>query len=212
MNKIQRFRSKLRAKVTSRYSGLLHVFWINLVCLAFCVGVYSLLISPAGWGLMATAGLIIALVFGNFVEYSVHRWLMHKKVTGFKFLYDKHCREHHMFYDEEHMNADSKKDFYFLLFPWWAGPFIVSLGGALFMLALWALSVPTLFVAGFGIGVGLYYGVYEWSHLLTHQNNWFGHTLGQPHTTHHRHSIMHDCNFNIMIPLFDRVFGTYVKS
>lgn len=180
-----------------------------LLCTTFTTLIFAII--PVTSTFLAVIGVLASFIIGNFIEYSVHRWFMHKKQPGFGWLYRKHAREHHVFFDFDNMKAHNSRDYYFLLFPWWAVP-LVLLAGACAIMSVMYLFLPLSFVAGYGIGISIYYFLYEICHTLTHQSHTFGNSIGWPHKVHHCHKLMHSSNFNIVLPLFDWIFGTYEHS
>lgn len=155
----------------------------------------------------------LAFLVANGVEYRVHRGPMHHLRPHWKILFQRHTRQHHVFFDELHMSADQPRDYYYVFFPWWAiGLVIVT--AAFFSLPLgmlWSRNAGLLF---FAVAIG-YYLTYEWLHLSYHLpadsavgRSWLVRKLRRLHTAHHDVTLMTRCNFNITFPICDRLFGT----
>lgn len=145
-------------------------------------------------------GILLAVALGvltwSFMEYCIHRWLGHDK----RFIKNLFGTEHTMHH---------AKGNYFA--PWWK-----KIGAAVIVTAL--LAGPAVLVAGPTLGLawvgGLvgFYLTYELIHRLLHV--WEG--VG-PYANwarrHHFHHHFHEpgMNHGVTSPIWDVVFGTYVR-
>jgi hypothetical protein len=185
--------------------------------LVFGMGLLALLIclwKIENW--YASTWLIIgfSLVFGNFGEYAIHRWLGHKKQSWARLFYQRHTGDHHHFFVTELMTCDSKKDWRVLFFPAWL---II----AVILLVALPLGYALHLVLGADSGWGWASGViftylyYEISHYSYHLSaeHWLSRLPGlrilrQRHLDHHDLKLMHHACFNITLPLFDYLLKT----
>ena len=133
-----------------------------------------------------TTALLIGLLLGSFVEYTVHR-LMHKG----KFMGTRHAKHHRRFESQ----------------GWW-GEFIdYSRPGLLIVWAGFLVSVPA--GVGFALGTIGYAAFAAYAHQVQHEKPDLAFWLGSPiHYLHHRENMWHH-NFGIGVSFWDRLFGTY---
>jgi len=136
-----------------------------------------------------TIALVIGLMLGSFVEYTVHR-LMHKG----KFLGKRHAKHHRNFEAQ----------------GWWGEFTDYSLPGLLIALAGFLVSVPAGF--GFALGTFGYAAFAAYAHQVQHEKPDLAFWLGVPiHYLHHRENMWHH-NFGIGVSIWDRALGTYKAS
>ena len=207
----QQFRQQYRQKISKSYSGPIHV------CLVFAMGLTALLGSLwqiEHWSASTWLIILFSLLFGNFGEYAIHRWLGHKKQPWARLFYSRHTGDHHHFFVTALMSCDSKKDWRGLFFPAWLIVavilFIALPLGYLLHLALgadagWAWACGVVFT----------YLYYEASHYSYHlpAEHWLSRLPGlrvlrQRHLDHHDPRVMHHACFNITVPLFDYLLRT----
>ncbi|HEX5356409.1 MAG TPA: sterol desaturase family protein [Aquabacterium sp.] len=208
---VQAFRQRYRAQVSPHYSALLHaafVFGLGLTA-------YGALLSqvqqalPWQW-LAAPLGL---LVF-NAAVYLVHRELGHHKRSWAALFYARHTGDHHSFFSEREMSYDSWLDWRVILFPPWL---IVVYLAAFVAPSVWIISALVDANTGwiFGAHATMGYLLYEFFHTCHHlpDGHWLTNLpwlreMRQLHRLHHRRDLMHTHNFNIVLPLMDKVCGT----
>ncbi|HYD48480.1 MAG TPA: sterol desaturase family protein [Terriglobales bacterium] len=205
-------RARMRAATPPRYSWRRHVALI----VAFVAAALMTVMSQLGSISLRDAGALLGiLLFLNLGEYSTHRWTMHRRSFP-RAVHHRHVVEHHGFFTYQHSATESWADLRWVLFPWWALPLLVA-GVAPFalLLALFSGRLAWLFL----LAVTLYYGLYEILHTLAHlpaDHRWAGHPTVQALTLHHRvhhdPALMRRYNFNFVVPLFDRVFGTTFRA
>ena len=136
-----------------------------------------------------TIALVIGLMLGSFVEYTVHR-LMHKGI----FLGKRHAKHHRNFEAQ----------------GWWGEFTDYSLPGLLIAWAGFLVSVPAGF--GFALGTFDYAAFAAYAHQILHEKPDLAFWLGAPiHYLHHRENMWHH-NFGIGASIWDRVLGTYKAS
>lgn len=170
----------------------------------------------AGLGLMAaywSPWLLLAVGYGIvlqfFVEYAMHRFLLHREPpeeqSVFNALYRSHIGHHEFPDDPEYFTGDDH---------WYPVRFGAK-SFALHTLVLWPLI--GLGPAALGAYVGLFVGsvsafaFYEYCHTLAHlkiDKGWFGRKVTQSHLRHHFND--HDATYHVSFGMgwIDRLFGT----
>lgn len=135
---------------------------------------------------------ILNLLLLNFLEYTLHRWPMHRPGT---LLYE-HVTIHHK---AVHARWNHIEDRNVILPPYVMATVAGIIGTVSGLLWLWSPRAALLFaVCG-----TFYYLIYELLHYAFHRGSLL--LLAHHHLIHHRHSVR---NFNIFLPIFDTIFGT----
>lgn len=156
----------------------------------------------------------LTFLYTNFAEYWGHRGPMHHLKRGLRLVYERHTKQHHRFFTDQHIELDGLRDLRAVLFPpvlmiFFFTAFALPVGLALAWIA--SPNVGWLFVA---TSLG-YFLNYEFLHMAYHLPA--SHPVGRwpligrlkrLHQTHHDPRVMASCNFNITYPIFDAVFGT----
>lgn len=143
------------------------------------------------------------LVYANFLEWMVHRYVLHSRRRGLRWFREFHFAEHHRI-----SRKNSGVDADYLNRPWSRTRIkeVVSLVGlGVLHLPLW-LVLPWLAV-GATIGTALYYGI----HARAHSHPGWARTWVPWHLDHHLGRDQNK-NWNVSFPLFDHLFGTRVFS
>ena len=164
-------------------------------------------------------GLPVFLVIANFIEWMVHRNPMHRPLRP-RLLYKNHAQLHHLAFTDANMVIDRTTDLGLIMMPWYT------------MLGLFAVASPIMAIAGVLRGPGLagvfllgavaYFLCYEALHALYHLPDATLDRAGigrlrafRRLQAHHRHhhilGRMAAVNFNVTVPLMDRLFGTLEK-
>jgi hypothetical protein len=160
----------------------------------------------------AAVSFVIAIIFASFFEWSLHRFVMHKRVSFFSYPFEKHAMVHHqIFKADETYHLIHEKDKYTIPMAWWNGPAMIAVGTIPFavvavMLRSWG------FVCGSFVAFSGYYGTYEYLHWCMHlprkrnvERTGFFFRLNGHHLLHHRYM---GKNFNVVMPLADLCLGT----
>jgi len=205
-----RQRDQLAPKIPRLYDPFVYFGASNMVAGVAIVGALALLHEVRAWEwLIVPAAFLVA----NWVEYRVHRGPMHHKRRPWEILFERHTRQHHVYFDNAHMSARSAREYYWVFFPWWAVGLVV-ITAALFSFPLWLFASRNLGLLFFAVGIA-YYLTYEWLHLFYHlpAHSAIGRMrlvqqLRRLHTAHHDTALMTTLNFNITFPLCDWLFGT----
>lgn len=161
--------------------------------------------------------LVVPFVFvlSNAVEWRAHRDLLHKRNRLAPILYDRHTPQHHMIFVTEDMAARSRDEWRFVLIPAF-GLFLIALGNFPISAVLYFLVSPNIAALWLSTAVA-YVLLYEWMHLSYHlpPESRIGRLsvvrfLRRHHASHHDPRLMQQWNFNVTVPLWDWVRGTYV--
>ena len=162
----------------------------------------------------AAAGFLIATVFASFFEWTLHRFVMHKRVSFFSYPFEKHALVHHqIFKADETYHLIHEKDKYTIPMAWWNGPAMIAVGIIPFAVTAWWLK-SWGFITGSFIACSGYYGTYEYLHWCMHiprkrniERSGIFFRLNGHHLLHHRYM---GKNLNVVLPLFDFLFGTLI--
>jgi len=155
----------------------------------------------------------VGMVAGSLFVYGFHRFVLHVPRRWSRFGYVKHALYHHRFFTPQRFGVDESGDLHVVLFPWPSG--VVVLGAA-YLLARGLSPVFGGNVAYLTMFVGvLYFGLYEFVHASFHARGgrWLTRVPGlaplrEHHRIHHDPALAAGGNFNVVLLLFDRVFGT----
>jgi hypothetical protein len=166
---------------------------------------------PLDWALMP-----VFFFVANFLEWSVHRFPMHRPLQP-RIMYKNHAMLHHIAFTEANMPVATTDELGLVMMPWYTMLGLFVMASPVMLLAA-ALRGPGL--AGvFLLGAVLYFVFYETMHALYHLPDATLDRLGlgrarifrrmQAHHAHH-HVLrrMSAVNFNVTVPLCDRIFGT----
>ncbi|MDF2178875.1 sterol desaturase family protein [Aliiglaciecola sp. CAU 1673] len=208
---IEAFRRQYRSAISPRYNGYLHMGFVAVVGIVYIAWQLQ---AVAVFGWQQGLALIAVLLLWNLIEYTVHRYLGHRRTVIGRLFYQRHTGDHHHFFDHRHLVPDDHRDWRVTLFPAW----LVLVTAVVGLLAGWVvnsvLGAPwgNLLAAGLMMG---YLG-YEFFHFCDHLRYdhpllklpWIGH-MRRLHQLHHRPDLMHKKNFNLTFPLADWLFGTF---
>jgi hypothetical protein len=159
----------------------------------------------------------IYLMIANLTEYFVHRVLMHRPLWP-RALYQGHTLGHHRAFQQGSMAIDAWREMELVLMPALTiGVFFLAIGPVVAVVA-WIFGQGA---AGFFLltAIATFLG-YEGLHALYHlpapvlartrvSGNPLFALLERHHRHHHRLARMRWANFNISMPLSDRLFGTF---
>ncbi len=210
--RVRAFRENYREhRIPWFYYGEIHVAFTAAVLLG-TIGWHLSRLRAATWAELLTVPA--TLILGNWVEYTIHRYPLHRVYKVFEPGYRIHTLQHHSFYVSGAMDFESFRDFMMVLFPPWApvgAGLVTSLIGAYVLAPLVSANAGHLFAAA-GTGSLL---LYELLHSLSHcaDDSWAGRLpliqgIRRHHRGHHDPVLMSRYNFNITFPLFDWVYGT----
>lgn len=212
LERLRQFRQRYIAATPSWYRGEYHLGFMLLATLgtvAFCA---SRLDHPT---LLQWLVLLPMLLFGNWVEWAGHRYLLHRPVKGLEMVYKRHCAVHHQFFTDRDLTYKGQRDWRALLFPPFApiAFLLMALPPALLLGALWSANAGYIAM----LGMAVYYLMYEGLHTLSHLDDRrhpllkrlpLISTVRRMHVTHHNLAFMQTRNFNLTFPLCDALFAT----
>lgn len=207
----RKFREQYKAAISPYYSGLVHIavmYGVGITAIWWSVG----RLTNATWEWLL---ILPVFVTGNFFEWFMHRYVMHRLVDVFalRAIYDRHTRQHHQYFTDNEMTVNSNREFRIIFFPWRALATFIAIGTP-FALALGWLLGPN---AGYVLMVTMVgqYLLYESFHYCchVHENAFVRHmpfvnTIRRHHTAHHNQGIMMDRNMNLTFPIADWLMGT----
>jgi sterol desaturase/sphingolipid hydroxylase (fatty acid hydroxylase superfamily) len=208
-------RAQLTAAIPRWYRPWLHLGFPSLVGLGVTAACLAALRDLRGWQLLTLPATWLLL---NAVEWQIHKDLLHRRTPPLALLYDRHTPQHHMIFVTDDMAMRSVREFRLVLIPFW-GILAAGLGALPIPLVLWAAlgarNVALLFMAM----TMAYLVSYEWLHLSYHApaDSWVGRRalvawLRRHHARHHAPERMQRWNFNVTVPLWDWVRGTYQRD
>lgn len=207
----RKFREQYKSEISPLYNGLLHVvvtYGVGLAAIWYCVGQ----MSGARWEWALALPVFLA---GNFVEWFMHRYVMHKRIDVFalRAIYERHTRQHHQYFTDLEPTIDTTREFRIVFFPWRVLLTIGVGGVGLGYLASLVFNANAGYVVV--ITMVAQYLVYETFHYCCHvHDNWFVrhmpfvNTIRRHHTAHHNLGIMMKYNMNLTFPIADWVMGT----
>lgn len=159
--------------------------------------------------------IIPMALFGNFIEWSAHRYILHRPVKGLEAIYKRHCAVHHQFFTDHDLSYNGHKDWRALLFPPFApvGFILAAVPPALLLAAIWSANVGYIAVLVMAVYYLMYEGLHTLSHLEDDEHPWLRHvplvnTIRRMHRVHHDLGQMQTRNFNLTFPICDALFGT----
>jgi hypothetical protein len=207
--------SKLPEMRDTFYRGELHYgFTFGF---ALLVGLYSVSRLEGDWSRDLWVSIPIIL-YANFVEYFVHRWLLHRRIPGLGILYERHAIQHHRYFTDQDISILSRSQMRYVLFPapaivifipLAAGPLSWGIGRMLGSNAGWIALLTSAF----------YFAWYETFHLANHlpRSHWVHRVPGLSalcrfHRIHHHPAYASRDYFNVTFPLADWVLGTFGRN
>jgi hypothetical protein len=159
--------------------------------------------------------MIPVFLAGNFVEWGMHRFVMHRRIDvfGLRQIYERHTREHHQYFTESEPTIDSTREFRIVFFPLRVLITLGICGTVLGYIASRLIDLNAGYVV-FLTMVGQYL-TYETFHYCCHcHENWFIrhmpfiNTIRRHHTAHHNQGIMMKYNMNLTFPIADWILGS----
>jgi hypothetical protein len=156
------------------------------------------------------------LLVANLTEYLVHRVLMHRPLWP-RALYRGHTLGHHRAFHHDSMEIGSWRELDLVMMPWFT-VLLIFMGmapAAVAVAAVFGRGAAGLFLLTGAVTFVLYEGMHALYHLplpllgrLRLLRNGVFRFLYDHHRHHHRLTRMRWTNFNISMPLADRLLGT----
>lgn len=209
----QIIRERELAALSPSYRPWLHLLGpavLGLAAIGLSLGTLGepgpeLLVIPAAW------------ILANAAEWRIHKDLLHDPHTPIPWLYERHTLMHHRVFVEEDMALRSTREFALVLIPPLA-VVLLCIVGCLPPLAVAAAGYPDAGRLWLATNVA-YVLSYEWLHLLWHvpPDTRLGslrlvRSLARLHASHHDPARMRTANFNVTLPLWDAVRGTWDRG
>lgn len=204
------FREGYRESTPSWYRGEMHLAFTLLFSGGTLVYCLAKLDSP-DWKMWLL--VIPMFLFGNYIEWAGHRYLLHRPTKYMKMVYKRHVGTHHTFFSHKTLDYSGQQDWRALLFPPFAPVLFVftALPFALLAGFLWAADAGYIVMGT----MAAYYIMYEGLHTLSHVENSpfldrlpLVNSVRRMHVIHHNPEFMHTHNFNLTFPICDALFGT----
>ena len=207
----RKFRESYKSDISPFYNGLLHIavmYTVGAGLIYYCLTH----LQDAGWAWLTVIPVAIA---GNFVEWAMHKYVMHRLIDVFalRAIYDRHTRQHHQYFTDTEYTIDTTREFRIVFFPWRVLTVLIVSGSALGYLASMIFS-PNVGYILFITMIG-HYLIYETFHYCCHvHENWFVrnmpfvNTIRRHHAAHHNLGIMMHKNMNLTFPIADWIMGT----
>ena len=205
------FRAQYQSDISPAYNGLVHIgvmYAAGIAAIAWC----ATQLHGATWQWLFA---IPAFIGGNFVEWAMHSFVMHRKIDVFalRAIYDRHTRQHHQYFTDNDVTIDTTREFRIVFFPWRV-LMVLGVGGTLIgSLVGWIVDANAGYIV-FMTMVG-YYMTYETFHYCCHirDNAFVRHmpfinTIRRHHTAHHNMGIMMHFNMNLTFPIADWFMNT----
>lgn len=213
---VETFRSNYRESIAPSYRGITHM--LSVLCVALLIISFSIS-NLVDVSLVELGVFIVTMIGVNFAEYAAHRWLGHKKRRFAGLFYQRHTGDHHHFFTNNTMAYNNSRDWRVVLFPFYL-IFAFLLGIVLpFGYVLFTYATPNIAFtyAAAGICGYLFYEIMHFSYHIPYgapAEQFFRvipgwKQLRHLHTLHHSPKLMKKANFNITLPIFDVLLGTF---
>lgn len=207
------FREEILARVPRGYSPFLHLVIPSLLALG-AVDAALTLVQGIRWWQAALVAVFAAVL--NALEWHAHRGLLHRHVRPLQGLY-RHHLEHHRLYVKGDMAMHDPREVKVVLLPATA---IVTMFAVVLPVALLFLFAGQRNLALLWVATSVCYAmVYEWLHVGWHlpEDSLAARlpvlrSLRRLHELHHEPRLMHRCNLNVTVPLWDWLRGSLRTS
>ena len=205
------FRARCREGIPEGYSGWAHLGATSAIGLGLVGAAVASIRALRPWDLAVVPAVF---VLSNAIEWRAHKNVLHRRVPILSTLYERHTPIHHRYFVTDDMSVEDHRGWRLVLIPP-VGIAAVAVITAPITLAL-ALAGMRNKAALFVATSVAYVVLYEWLHLAYHlaPDNPIGglsviRWLRRHHATHHDPTLMQRWNFNVTVPLWDLVRGTY---
>lgn len=207
----KKFRESYVNQISPFYNGLVHIgvmYIAGIIAIYYCA---SQLNNPT-WAWLTIIPVAIA---GNFVEWAMHKYVMHRQIDVFalRAIYDRHTRQHHQYFTDTDYTIDTVKEHRIVFFPWRV-LIVLGVAGTIFGYIAAKIFNPNVGYILYMTMVG-HYLIYETFHYCCHvKENWFVrnmpfiNTIRRHHAAHHNLGIMMHKNMNLTFPFADWIMGT----
>lgn len=153
----------------------------------------------------------VGIVYASLFEWLLHKFVMHKPWKFFRYPFRAHAVTHHgKFKADATYHLQDERDKQTVPMAWWNAPVMWLLHVPPVLALQWVLGAPIFW--GAMVALVLYYAAYEYLHWCMHiprkrniERAGFFFRLNGHHLLHHRYM---GKNLNVVLPLWDLVFGT----
>jgi len=203
-------RRELVARIPGWYIPWVHLVGPSLVGFALIATAVRWIERPSVWELLF---VLPVLVFANANEWVLHKGVLHHRVPGLGFAFERHTPQHHGAFDGDNLAIRDPRELKLVLLPAFGviAMFLAAIPPGLALGALVSRNVGALWIAT----TIAYVLAYEWFHLSYHlpEDGPVGRlalvrVLRRHHARHHTPELMQRWNFNVTVPLWDWVSGT----
>jgi hypothetical protein len=206
----EKHRQAIVARVPSWYRPLPHLALPSLFGLTVLVFAVTQIHALRAVELVT---IPVTVLVGFAFEWRVHKSVLHRRVPGLAVIYERHELEHHVVFTDEDMAMRGPREFQLILMPAYAVLLIALFNAPIAYLAarLVTLNVGYIYLV---TAMGFFLS-YEWLHLAYHLPA--SHPIGrlgviaalrEHHRRHHEPRLMRSWNFNVTVPMFDRIHST----
>lgn len=160
---------------------------------------------------------VISFVYCSFLEWTLHRYLLHSN-RFMRYPHRAHQVQHHglfagdsTFYLTKGVHSEADEEH--LTFAWWNMPLIIFLHAPI-AVVIYSFLGGWVAVLSCAIAMAAYYVLYEYLHYCFHvvRNRFFERTrlFRFIQTRHRLHHVYYQKNLNVVVPIADFVLGTCV--
>lgn len=164
--------------------------------------------------ILTALACLCGIVYGSFFEWTLHKFVMHRVIFGFRYAYEAHAQVHHQMYGAgQTYHTSDRSDVKKIPMAWWNGPVLIILSSLPTVFLSWLFDAWWITI-GVAIAVSVYYATYEYMHWCMHypKGRWFENTsffkwIDNHHRLHHKHV---GKNLNVVLPIADWMLRTLV--
>lgn len=163
----------------------------------------ALAVAISGTPLTILAVVAAGLFYWTFLEYTLHRWVLHWEPEDPRLKIVRKCfpshRPHHNEPAKERINVKLQLK-------------MTAYLSMVYVLVMWAVGLPLSWSLALNAGVLLGYQTYEYVHVACHHlpmRNWYARTLKRHHGIHHHRD--ETVNFGVTTTIWDHVFRTVYR-
>ena len=165
------------------------------------------------WLSWQTIGFAGGVIYCSLFEWLLHKYVMHKPLKFFRYPFLAHAVTHHgKFKADQTYHLQDEADKETVPMAWWNAPAIWVLHILPMLGVQWLVGKPIFWGAMSTMIV--YYAAYEYMHWCMHiprkrniERSGLFFRLNGHHLLHHRYM---GKNLNVVLPLFDFLFGTLI--
>jgi len=192
-------RTDIRKQIPVRYNPYLHLLLPSCTALLLMVAAVN---STTISGIIFISTWICLLFF----EWFAHKYILHRPFWGLRKIFKQHST-HHLLYHHDRMAISSFREVYFVLIPLHSIMVLaLTLTPLLLVISYFSINLCwNIIFASMGFFI-----FYESLHLIHHLPIPF--FLRKYHQTHHNLRFMHKWNFNVTVPLADKILKTLKKD